>query len=185
MLYRLSLSSGLHHPFLRLPWKIIHQHLFTVQMDSGFGIQSTCCCESSESPQASVAKIRNSVSPGTPAINHTSVTARGRGGGREWGCAKGCAAPLNVETLEADSDIVLEMVLSSELLQDKTGLHYHFEFKIKPTNAASVYILSYILPHLMLLPYLCCVHDSRKVKNPNLQLIYCWMLDICMQYIIS
>lgn len=52
-------------------------------MDSGSDIQFTCCRESKrETPQASaLAKIRSSVSPDAPGINHTSVTARRR----EWG----------------------------------------------------------------------------------------------------
>lgn len=76
-------------------------------MDSGFSIQFTCCCESS---QASVAKIRNSISPSTTGINHTSVTERereaeGRNRGRErgWLSDEGCAAPLNVEPQGPDT----------------------------------------------------------------------------------
>lgn len=49
-------------------------------MDSGFSVQFTCCCES---PEVSAAKIRNSISPGTTGINHTSVTAREREAGGE------------------------------------------------------------------------------------------------------
>lgn len=73
-----------------------------VQMDSGLDVQFTCSCES---PQVSKAKIRNSISPSTTGINHTSVTDRERWGGgknrgengrREWGWQsdEGCPPPL-------------------------------------------------------------------------------------------
>lgn len=51
-----------------------------VQMDSGLDVQFTCSCES---PQVSKTKIRNSISPSTTGINHTSVTDR-----KSWGGGK-------------------------------------------------------------------------------------------------
>lgn len=78
-LYRLCVpffeQHTLYHSCLRLSWKIIYQSLFTVQMDCGFGIQFTF---SNESPQVRKAKIRNSISPSTTGINHTSVTDKER-----------------------------------------------------------------------------------------------------------
>lgn len=108
-----------------------------LQMDSGFGVQFTCCCESS---QASVAKIRNSISPSTAGINHTSVTEREREAeGETERKSEGDWAMRAVQLLLMsspkgqilDTDTALyETVAPQELPHYKEGLYHNFNWNI-------------------------------------------------------